>query len=202
MSDVITITPGAGSFTDPSGNVYTIDAANYDTAEINGQPITPNGESTNTGAMELSNGSVYGQDQISGQWYLLAPKGTSGLWEWQPVSAPPGASTGTSSENFVLSPGGTTTAALGSDQAAIAFVGGGGSDVTGANPSVTNTSSATGGLLTPDDFRQSTSGSPSTADPSQGTLQATPDATGGTMLAVGAWHSTDPQGVTAVPTSH
>ena len=88
-SGVLTIQPGAGSFTDPSGNLSTINPADSDTAEINGQPITPNGESSNTGALELSNGNVYGQDQNSGQWYQLASKGTPGLWEWQPVSAVP-----------------------------------------------------------------------------------------------------------------
>ena len=84
MSDVIIIKP----FTDPSGNVFSINAGDNDTAYINGQPVTPNGESSNTGTMELSNSSVYGQDQNTGQWYLLASKGTPGLWEWQPVSAP------------------------------------------------------------------------------------------------------------------
>jgi hypothetical protein len=32
---------------------------------------------------------VFGQDQTSGQWYLLASKGSPGLWEWQPVAAIP-----------------------------------------------------------------------------------------------------------------
>ena len=34
MSDVITIQPGAGSFTDASGNVFPINANDSDTAEI------------------------------------------------------------------------------------------------------------------------------------------------------------------------
>ena len=59
MSDVITIQPGAGSFTDTFGNVFTIDAGDNNTADINGQAITPNGESSKTGALQLNNGSVY-----------------------------------------------------------------------------------------------------------------------------------------------
>ncbi len=136
MSDVITIQPGAGSFTDASGNVFTINANDSDTAEINGQPITPDGGSTNTGVLEQSNGSVYGQDQNTGQWYLMASKGTPGLWEWQPVSAPPDQTS--SNANFVLSSGNSTTAALGNDQTAMAFVGGGS----------TNSSQAASGVLT------------------------------------------------------
>jgi uncharacterized Zn-binding protein involved in type VI secretion len=86
-SGTLTIQPGGGSFTDPSGNIFMI--GGNDTADINGQPITPNGESSHTGVLELSNGSVYGQDANTGQWYQLASKGAPGLWEWQPVAAVP-----------------------------------------------------------------------------------------------------------------
>jgi hypothetical protein len=203
MSDVIIIKPDAGSFTDPSGNVFSINAADHNTANINGQPVTPNGESTNTGTMELANGSVFGQDQNTGQWYLLASKGTPGLWEWQPVSAPPDSTTVGSNENFVLSSGNAATTALGNDQAAMVFVGGGSSGVTAVSPSSTNSSQDTSGLLTPGDFQQSTGGSSlSTNNSLQGSLQAAPDGTGGTMLTLGTCHSTDLHGVTAIPTSH
>jgi hypothetical protein len=196
MSDVITIQPGAGSFTDTFGNVFTIDAGDNNTADINGQAITLNGESSNTGALQLNNGSVYGQDQNTGQWYLLASKGAPGLWEWQPVSAPTD-----SGGNFVLSSSDATTAVLGSDQAAMAFVGGGSPDMAAASPSSTSSSPTTSEALTPGDLQQS-SGSSLPIDPSlQGLPQAAPDATGGTMLTFGTWHSGDPQGMIAVPAS-
>ena len=145
MSDIITVQPGAGSFTDASGNVFTINANDTDTAEINGQPITPNGGSTNTGVLELDNGSVYAQGQNSGQWFLLGSKGTPGLWEWQPVSAPPDSTS--SSGNFVLSSGDSTTAALGNNQTAMVFVASS-PDATGASPSSTTSSQATSGPIT------------------------------------------------------
>ncbi|MFZ0020636.1 MAG: hypothetical protein WAL10_25240 [Acetobacteraceae bacterium] len=148
MSDVITIQPGAGSFTDPSGNVFTINAGDNNTADINGQPITPDEGSSNTGALQLNNGSVYGQDQNSGQWYLLASKGSPGLWEWQPVSAPPDSTTVGSNGNFVLSSGDSTTTALGNDQPAMGFVGGSPPDATTASPSSTTLSQTTSGPIT------------------------------------------------------
>ena len=145
MSDVITIQPGAGSFTDASGNVFTINANDNDTAEINGQPVTPNGESSKTGALQLNADNVYGQDQSSGQWYLLASKGTPGLWEWQPISAPPDSTS--SSGNFVLSPSNSTTTALGNDQIAMVFVADS-SGATDASTSSTNNPQAASGILT------------------------------------------------------
>jgi hypothetical protein len=197
MSDVVTIQPGIGSFTDQFGNVYTINAADNNTADINGQPITPNGESTLTGAMELSNGSVYAQDQNSGQWYLMASKGTPGLWEWQPVSAPPGASTTVgSSESSGASD--VTTAALGNDQAAMAFIGSGASDATAADSSSTSGSPVTA-LPTLGDFQQPTGASLSTDTSLQGSLQ--PDGTG-TTPAYGMWDGTDHPGVTPISVSH
>jgi hypothetical protein len=199
MSDVIIIKPDAGSFTDPSGNVFSINAADNDTAYINGQPVTPNGESTNTGTMELSNGSVYGQDQNTGQWYLLASKGTPGLWEWQPVSAPPDAATAAPSANFVLSSGDATTGALGNDQVAMVFAGGGGSDVTAASPASTDSSQATIGVITPGDLQQSQGGSLPTDNSLQGSLPAVPDGKAGTML---IHDSAKLHGVTAIPTWH
>ncbi|MGC1410368.1 MAG: hypothetical protein WA864_15670 [Acetobacteraceae bacterium] len=143
MSDVITIQPGSGSFTDASGNVFTINADDNDTAEINGQPVTPNGESTKTGALQLNADNVYAQDQSSGQWYLLASKGTPGLWEWQPVSAPPDSTS--SGGNFVLSSGDSTTAALGSDQTPMVFVSGS-PDASGSSGSTNSPPAASGSL--------------------------------------------------------
>ncbi len=145
MSDVITIQPGSGSFTDASGNVFTINASDNDTAEINGQPVTPDGESTKTGALQLNNESVYGQDQTTGQWYLLASKGTPGLYEWQPVSAPPDSTS--SSGNFVLSAGNSMTTALGNDQIAMVFVAGS-NDATGGSSSNASSPQAASGTLT------------------------------------------------------
>lgn len=60
------ITPGFGSFTDAAGNVYTLDSSGN--ADRNGSPI-PNG--SGTGAMEYYNGTVYGEDGKTGQWYTL-----------------------------------------------------------------------------------------------------------------------------------
>ncbi len=185
---ISTINPGAGSFTDPSGNVFTIGSNN--TAEINGQPVTPNGESSNTGALELNSGNVYGQDQNTGQWYLLASKGAPGLWEWQPVSAPPSTAEG-SSANIV--PSEAIPAALGNDT--MGFVGGGGTDVPPASTSSPMTLSSTDNSqaplgLTPRDFHHPNSGSLSADNPPQGSLQPTPDETVGTMHAFGTWDST------------
>jgi endoglucanase len=72
------ITPGVGSFTDASGNVYTIDSASN--ADENGSPI-PGGAGTS--AMDYYNSLVYGQDSNTSQWYTW--DGT----EWNgPVTAP------------------------------------------------------------------------------------------------------------------
>jgi hypothetical protein len=76
------ITPGSGSFTDAAGNVYTIDSAGN--ADRNGSAI-PGG--TGTGAMEYYNGTVYGQDGRSGQWYTLNQN------NWAASSAPPSPAT-------------------------------------------------------------------------------------------------------------
>jgi hypothetical protein len=195
---ITTIHPGAGSFTDPSGNVFSI--GNNNTAEINGQPVTPNGESSNTGALELNSGNVYGQDHNTGQWYLLASKGAPGLWEWQPVSAPPSTAEGFS-QNIV--PSDAISAALGNNT--MGFVGGGGTDVPPASTSSpmdlssTDNSQAPSGL-TPGDFHHAKSGSLSAEKPPQGPLSSH-DETKGTMHACGTWHSTPSHDVAAVPTS-
>jgi len=76
MSDYIT--PGKGSMTDAAGNVYTIDAAGN--GNENGKPMT---DSSNTGAMELYNRQVYGQDATSHNWY------TWNQTSWTAASAPP-----------------------------------------------------------------------------------------------------------------
>lgn len=61
----VVIVPGSGSFTDAAGNVYTID--DQDNAVENGKLI-PDG--SDTAEMELFNGTVYGQDAASGQWFV------------------------------------------------------------------------------------------------------------------------------------
>lgn len=75
----IRITPGSGSFTDGSGNVYSIDASSN--AIENGSPITGG---AGTSAMELYNGVVYAQDANSGSWYTWDQSNFNG-----PVTAPP-----------------------------------------------------------------------------------------------------------------
>lgn len=77
------ITPGSGSFTDASGNVYTLDSSGN--ADENGQPI-PGG--AQTAAMEYYNGSVYGEDAGGSGWYIW--NGTN----WQAAAAPPSPSAG------------------------------------------------------------------------------------------------------------
>jgi hypothetical protein len=73
------ITPGMGTFTDASGNVYAIDSAGN--AEENGGPIPGGG---GTSAMEYYNGQVYGQDSTTGDWYTWDQTNWNG-----PVTAPP-----------------------------------------------------------------------------------------------------------------
>ena len=86
------ITPGNGSFTGPTPDgttgVFSINPV-HDEADFNGQPVTSNGGSTGTGAMELSNNQVLAQDENSSQWFILQSKGSPGQWEWQFASPPP-----------------------------------------------------------------------------------------------------------------
>ena len=78
----VLIKPGVGSFKDTAGNVYTI-AANGD-ADENGKLM--NG-GTGTGALELANGVIYGQDASSKTWYTW----NQTTWT-QASSAPPAVS--------------------------------------------------------------------------------------------------------------
>ncbi len=82
-SSVNYVTPGSGSFKDGAGNVYTIDSSGN--ADENGNPI-PGGAGTS--AMELSNGTVYGQDATTKSWYTWNQSAWNG-----PVSAPPAPTT-------------------------------------------------------------------------------------------------------------
>jgi hypothetical protein len=74
----VRITPGAGSFVDGSGNVYTLTGA--DVATENGAAMAGG---SGTGAMEYYNGTVYGQDLSSGAWYSWYGTG------WSAAAAPP-----------------------------------------------------------------------------------------------------------------
>jgi beta-glucanase (GH16 family) len=76
----ILISPGNGTFTDSLGNVYSISTTGG--AEENGKLMSGGNE---TAAMEFANGSVYGQDVSTKQWYT---------WNqsfWTAASAPPSA---------------------------------------------------------------------------------------------------------------
>ena len=73
------ITPGSGSFTDSAGNVYSIDAAGN---AIENGTLIPDGDST--GAMEYSNGTVYGEYLTTGTWYTW----NQSVWAG-PAAAPP-----------------------------------------------------------------------------------------------------------------
>lgn len=77
-SNPVLITPGSGSFTDASGNVYTLDAAGN--ADENGKPIPGGG---GTEAMEYANGLIYGEDAGGSGWYTW--NGTN----WNAAAAPP-----------------------------------------------------------------------------------------------------------------
>jgi len=99
-TSAVLITPGDGSFTDAAGNMYTITTGLL--AYENGRPI-PGG--SNTGAMELAssmevaNGTVYGQDATSHQWY------TWNQSTWTPSAPPPTVSS--SAPAAGLAPAGT-----------------------------------------------------------------------------------------------
>ncbi len=90
------VTPGNGSFAGPTPDnttgTYSIDP-NGDVADLNGQPITDG--SGGTGVLQLTNAQIVGQDEASGNWFLLASKGTPGLYEWQPTGAPGAPDAGT-----------------------------------------------------------------------------------------------------------
>src|SRR3984885_3331537 len=100
----VLIKPGVGSFKDTAGNVYTV-AANGD-ADENGNLM--NG-GTGTGALELANGVIYGQDAAGKTWYTW----NQTTWT-QATSAPPAAvsvSTGgeTTTPPVVTNPAPVTT---------------------------------------------------------------------------------------------
>ena len=83
------ITPGIGSFS-VLGDTFSINPDAANTATIDGQPITPNGESSQTSQMVVVNDQVYGQDENTLQWFQLMPgPGGDRPWAWQPVSALP-----------------------------------------------------------------------------------------------------------------
>lgn len=93
---VVGILPGNGSFTDNAANVYTINP-NENVAMINGQPITPYGESSNTEQMTIVSGVVYGEDATTNQWFeMVVGPGGDRPWAWLPVASLP--STGQSPE--------------------------------------------------------------------------------------------------------
>ena len=83
------ITPGIGSFS-VLGDTFSINPDAANSATIDGQPITPNGESSQTSQMVVVNDQVYGQDENTLQWFQLVPgPGGDRPWAWQPVSALP-----------------------------------------------------------------------------------------------------------------
>ena len=92
----VLIANGLGSFTDAAGNVYTLNAAG-DAIE-NGK-LTYGG--AGTGAMELVNDIVYGQDAATKKWY------TWDQTNWTPSSAPPTPSSPTTG-GITATDGGTT----------------------------------------------------------------------------------------------
>lgn len=86
------ITPGAGTLSDVNGDTFAINSTDNNTATINGEPITPNGESSQTGQMAVVDGSVYGQDENTLQWFQMVPgPGGERSWAWQPVESLPSA---------------------------------------------------------------------------------------------------------------
>ena len=84
------ITPGSGTLSDINGDTLAINPTDNNTATINGQPITPNGESSETSQMVLVDGQTFGQDQNTLQWFeMIAGPGGERSWAWQPVASLP-----------------------------------------------------------------------------------------------------------------
>lgn len=80
-----TITPGQGSITDSSGNVWTI-TANGSIRE--GQTWTPGGGGTS--ALSIVNGTVFGEDSSGRGWFTLSSDGQY----WTHATAPSSAAAG------------------------------------------------------------------------------------------------------------
>jgi hypothetical protein len=139
------ITPGTGSFKDAAGNTYTLTSA--DVAMENGAAI-PNG--SGTAEMAYYNGTVYGEDASSSQWY------TWNQTTWSTAAAPPPASvtetsnhgslaenlsqTGTykvGSDTFVLAADNAVTVTLGTGTSQIKFFGANSITLTGGSGQAT-----------------------------------------------------------------
>src|SRR5215472_12532110 len=98
----VLISPGNGTFTDASGNVYSISTAGD--AEENGKLMSGGNE---TVAMELANGTVYGQDVNTRQWFT---------WNqsfWTAASAPTSAAPAGGSATTTPTAGTTNAPATG-----------------------------------------------------------------------------------------
>jgi hypothetical protein len=135
--------PGAGSFKDAQGNVYTIDANRN--ADENGRLM--NGGS-GTKALEDVNGLIYGQDAQTGAWYT---------WDQSkfiaaPVPPPSNTSSGSSPTTITMTAAQTANATVNENDIVLNLVGGnritflGGSSViqaTGSNTITDNGSDNT-----------------------------------------------------------
>jgi hypothetical protein len=98
------VTPGGGSFADAAGDLYAINANNGDVASVNGAPIN-NGAYQTSQLTQGSDGTIYGQDENSHQWFALM--GSGGDTWWQPLAFVPAAimSAGLSPATVANSPG-------------------------------------------------------------------------------------------------
>lgn len=96
------VVPGAGSFVDAAGNVYTLDA--QDNALENGQPM--NG-GAGTGQMEYFNGNIFASDFSSGTWYEWSQNQNN----WIVPTIPPPANTATGQNPTTITMTATQTAA-------------------------------------------------------------------------------------------
>jgi hypothetical protein len=75
--------PGSGSFTDNSGNVWSIDSGGN--ILQNGSPVF-GGSGTSEIAFDQTTNTIYGQDASSGNWYYYNPSDPNGFTG--PVAAP------------------------------------------------------------------------------------------------------------------
>lgn len=95
--------PGAGAFTDATGNVWTIRASD--------DWVLENGAQTNegggTGAIQYANGTVYAQDAASGTWYDWV---NNAQWVQATTQPPANTTAGASPTTLTLTP--TQTAAV------------------------------------------------------------------------------------------
>jgi hypothetical protein len=186
------IAPGAGSFTDSSGNTYSV--AGSTQAMENEGPIAGG---YGTSAMEMANGKVMGQDASTGSWYDWNQQ------DWVPDSAPPGIPTiSGGSETFSLANTDVIKAVLGASITTMTFAGGGRLDVTGGIGAMNYQYQASAGLLEIENFSPAKGDTLSIPTALKASMTVSTDQSGEIMLSFGDRHLIDLHTVSAVPAIH